>query len=42
VPTYYVYRELLAAALQTELLDDMVLKAIPFPLDALGFDAESA
>lgn len=30
VPTYYVSQELLAAALRTELPDDMVLEAIPF------------
>jgi hypothetical protein len=29
VPTYYVSRELLAAALRTELPDDMVFAAIP-------------
>jgi hypothetical protein len=29
-------------AIRTELPDDMVFKAIPFPLDALVFDAESA
>jgi hypothetical protein len=37
VPIYYVSRELLAAALRTELPDDMVFEAIPFPFDALGF-----
>src|SRR5215469_8073530 len=37
VPTYYVSRELLAAALRTELPDDMVFAAIPFPFDALVF-----
>ena len=37
MPTYYVSRELLAAALRTELLDDMVFEAIPFPFDALVF-----
>ena len=37
VPTYYVSRELLAAALRTELSDDMVFAAIPFPFDALVF-----
>jgi hypothetical protein len=37
VTTYYVSRELLAAALRTELLDDMIFEAIPFPLDALVF-----
>ena len=37
VPTYYVSRELLAAALRTELPDDMVFEAIPFPFDALVF-----
>jgi hypothetical protein len=31
VPTYYVFRELPAAALRTELPDDMVFEAIPFP-----------
>jgi len=31
VPTYYVSRELLTAALRTELPDDMVSAAIPFP-----------
>ena len=35
VPTYYVSREHLAAALRTELPDDMVFEAIPFPFDAL-------
>lgn len=35
VPSYYVSRELLAAALRTELPDDMVFDAIPFPFDAL-------
>ena len=33
VPTYYVSRELLAASLRTELPDDMVFEAIPFPFD---------
>jgi hypothetical protein len=37
VPTYYASRELLAAALRTELPGDMVFKAIPFSLDALVF-----
>jgi hypothetical protein len=37
VPTYYVSRELLAAAARTELPDDMVFEAIPFPFDALVF-----
>jgi hypothetical protein len=37
VPIYYVSRELLAAALRTELPDDMVFDAIPFPFDALVF-----
>ena len=37
VPTYYVSRELLAAAVRTELPDDMVFEAIPFPFDALVF-----
>ena len=37
VPTLYVSRELLAAALRTELPDDMVFAAIPFPFDALVF-----
>jgi len=37
VPTYYVSRELLAAAARTELPDDMVFEAISFPLDALVF-----
>ena len=37
VPTYYVSRELLAAALRTELPDDMTFEAIPFPFDALVF-----
>src|SRR5271166_5099336 len=32
VPTYYVSGEILAAALRTELPDDMVFKAIPFPV----------
>ena len=36
-PTYYVSRELLAAALRTELPDDMVFQAIPSPFDALVF-----
>src|SRR5271166_6817498 len=35
VPTYYVSGEILAAALRTELPDDMVFEAIPFPCDAL-------
>jgi len=33
VPTYYVSRELLAASLRTELPDDLVFAAIPFPFD---------
>jgi hypothetical protein len=37
LPTYYVSRELLAAAVRTELQDDMVFEAIPFPFDALVF-----
>jgi hypothetical protein len=37
VPTYYVSRELLAAALRTKVPDDMVFEAIPFPFDALVF-----
>jgi hypothetical protein len=37
VPSYYVSRELLAAALRTELPDDMVFEAIPFPFNALVF-----
>ncbi len=37
MPTCYVSRELLAAALRTELPDDMVFEAIPFPFDALTF-----
>ena len=37
VPTYYVSRELLAAAARTELPNDMVFEAIPFPFDALVF-----
>jgi hypothetical protein len=37
VPTYYVSRELLAAALWTELPDDMVFETIPFPFDVLVF-----
>jgi len=37
VSTYYVSRELLAAAVRTELPDDMVFDAIPFPFDALVF-----
>jgi hypothetical protein len=37
VPTFYVSRELLAAALRTELPDDMVFEASPFPFDALVF-----
>jgi hypothetical protein len=37
VPIYYVSRELLAAAARTELPDDMVFDAIPFPFDALAF-----
>ena len=37
VPTYFVSRERLAAALQIELPDDLVFNAIPFPFDALVF-----
>jgi len=37
VSTYYVSRELLAAAVRTELPDDMVFDAIPFSFDALVF-----
>lgn len=38
VPTSsYFSRELLAAAIRTELPDDMVFEAIPFPFDALIF-----
>ena len=37
MPTYYVSWELLAAALRTELPDDMAFEAIPFPFDALVF-----
>ena len=37
VPIYYVSEELLAAALRTELPDDIVVEAIPFPFDALVF-----
>ena len=37
VPTYYVSREILAAALRTELPDAVVFEAIPFPFDALVF-----
>jgi hypothetical protein len=37
VPTYYVSKGLLAAALRTELPDHTVFKAIPFPYDALVF-----
>lgn len=37
VPTYYLSRELLAAALRTELPNDMVFEAIPFPFDGLVF-----
>ena len=37
MPTYYVSWELLAAALRTELPDDMAFEAIPFPCDALVF-----
>ena len=37
MPTYYVSWELLAAALRTELPDDMTFEAIPFPFDALVF-----
>ena len=35
MPIYYVSQELLAAALRTELPDDLVFEAIPFPFDAL-------
>src|SRR5260370_29672315 len=31
VPTYHVSRELVAAALRTQLPDDLVLETIPFP-----------
>jgi hypothetical protein len=37
VPNYYLSRELLAAALRTELPDNMVFAPIPFPYDALAF-----
>jgi len=37
VPTYYVSQEPWLPALRTELPDDMVFDAIPFPLDALVF-----
>jgi hypothetical protein len=37
VPTYYVSRELLAAALRTELPDDLTFEAVPFAFDALVF-----
>ena len=37
VPIYYVSRELLAACVGTELRDDTVFEAIPFPFDALVF-----
>ena len=37
VPIYYVSRELLAACVRTELRDDTVFEAIPFPFDALVF-----
>jgi hypothetical protein len=37
VPTYYLSRGLLAAAVRTELPDAMVFDAIPFPFDALVF-----
>jgi hypothetical protein len=37
IPTYYVSKDLLAAALRTELPDDLVFKTIPFPIDALVF-----
>jgi hypothetical protein len=37
VPIYYVSRELGAAAARTELPDDLVFEAIPFPFDALVF-----
>jgi hypothetical protein len=36
VPTYYVPRELLTAALLTDLPHDMVFEAIPFQFDAWG------
>jgi hypothetical protein len=37
VPTYYVSRELLAAAIRTEVPDDMFFEAIAFPFDVLVF-----
>jgi hypothetical protein len=37
VPIYYVSREILAAALRTELPNDIVFEEIPFPFDALVF-----
>ena len=37
VPIYYVSRQLLAAAARTELPDNMVFEAIPFPCDGLVF-----
>jgi hypothetical protein len=37
VPTYYVSQALLAAAVRTELPDDMVFEAVPFAFDALVF-----
>ncbi|MGA8658507.1 MAG: hypothetical protein WB586_20395 [Chthoniobacterales bacterium] len=37
VPTYYVSRELMAAALRTELPDDMMFEPIACPFDALVF-----
>ena len=39
VPTYYVSRELLVAALRTELPDEMVFEAISVPLRRLGLYA---
>ena len=36
VPTYYVLRELLAAAIRTEVPDDMFFEAIPFPFGCLS------
>jgi hypothetical protein len=35
VPTHYASRELLAAALRTELSHDMVFEAIPFPFERI-------
>jgi hypothetical protein len=37
VPIYYVSRQLLAAAARTELPDNMVFEAMPFPCDGLVF-----